>query len=424
MGLYKYQKEAVKWLQDHPKTILAMEQGTGKTVVAIEYLKNQKLENADVGPTIVVCPASLTTMWRDQINHWTGGLLKPIIFKNNYGSYTRLTVGTADVIIVSYEMASTLYQLTGIYLKSVPNCIIVDEAHYVKNPQAKRTKALAKLIKGVPNLFLLTGTPIVNKPIDLWIQLAMIGATKLTYHEFGLKFCAGWLTPYGPKGSKVWDYSGLSNPKLLNSILAQNMFRVEKKDVLKDLPPKVYKVVEFGVEDKNYSLESIEAPEHSIPFEAISDMQKFNVDLKFDECVEFIEKKMKKDKVVIFVKHTLIKERLREAFKHYNPVTFSGKENDIQKAAAVDKFQNDKSCSVFIGNIQAAGTGITLTAAHKVFFVESSWSPSEIQQCVDRCHRIGQNSRVEIYFLTTAKSIDSQMIRTVLKKMDVIGEVI
>jgi SWI/SNF-related matrix-associated actin-dependent regulator 1 of chromatin subfamily A len=110
--------------------------------------------------------------------------------------------------------------------------------------------------------------------------------------------------------------------------------------------------------------------------------------------------------------------------KGYNPVALVGGMNDSTKQLAVDTFQNDPSCRLFIGNIQAAGEGITLTAASHVIFVELDWAPSQMSQCEDRCHRIGQKDNVLVQHLVFENSIDAKIAKVLLKKQKIISSAI
>ena len=126
----------------------------------------------------------------------------------------------------------------------------------------------------------------------------------------------------------------------------------------------------------------------------------------------------------MFAHHTHIIDGLIDGLTEFNPVKVTGSVKNEDRQTAVDAFQTDKACRVFIGNIKAAGVGLTLTAASHVIFVEASWSPADIQQAADRCHRIGQKDNVTVDLLTISESIDSLVLHSVLTKMDVIDRII
>jgi SWI/SNF-related matrix-associated actin-dependent regulator 1 of chromatin subfamily A len=301
--------------------------------------------------------------------------------------------------------------------------LIVDEAYYAKNYKAKRTKVLMQLIKATSNVSLLTGTPIVNRPVELWTLLYSIGATKLGYFEFGMKYCAGWRTPWN-----TYDFTGSSRSAELAALLKPFMLRMTKAECLKDLPSKTYRVIELDLpvdkREKAFDQRQIDKPD-SIPFEAISDILKLNAERKLPDAITYIKDCLEQtDKVVVFAHHIHIIDGLMDGLKEFNPVKVTGSVKNEDRQTAVDTFQADSKCRVFVGNIKAAGVGLTLTAASHVIFVEASWSPADIQQAADRCHRIGQKDNVTVDLLTISESIDSLVLHSVLTKMGVIDRII
>lgn len=145
---------------------------------------------------------------------------------------------------------------------------------------------------------------------------------------------------------------------------------------------------------------------------------------KIEDCITHIECLLEsKNKLVVFAHHRAVISKLQESLKDYGCVVFDGSTSASDKNAAVESFQKDEACRVFIGQMQSAGVGITLTAADTVVFVESSWVPGEVEQAVDRCHRIGQKNHVLAQFLTVSGSIDEIMLRAIAKKKSVINKI-
>ena len=205
------------------------------------------------------------------------------------------------------------------------------------------------------------------------------------------------------------------------------MLRMTKAECI-DLPSKSYRVIALDLpvdkREKQFSQDQIDKPD-SIPFEAISDIRRLNAERKLDQSISYIKDCLEQvDKVVVFAHHTHIIDGLVDAFKDYAPVMVTGAVKNEDRHAAVQTFQNDAKCRVFVGNIKAAGVGLTLTAASHVVFVEAPWSPSDLQQAADRCHRIGQQDNVTIDLLTITGSIDEIILHKILTKMDVIDSVI
>ena len=400
MMLYKHQVQAIEWLGQRPKAILALDMGLGKTCVSSLDLSV---------PALVVCPASLKLNWQAELKMWRPELSVQVVRS------PKDPIKGLDVTIVNYDILGKLDLPT-------PTTLIVDEAHYIKNYKAKRTKLLMSLIKATSNVSLLTGTPIVNRPIELWTLLYSIGATKLGYFEFGMRFCAGWKTPWD-----TYDFSGSSRKGELIKVLEPFMLRMTKEECI-DLPSKTYRIIALDLSvdkrEKQFSQDQIDTPD-SIPFEAISDIRRLNAERKLDQSISYIKDCLEQtDKIVVFAHHTHIIDGLMDALKEFEPVMVTGSVKNEDRHVAVQTFQNNPKCRVFVGNIKAAGVGLTLTAASHVVFVEAPWSPADLQQAADRCHRIGQQNNVTIDLLTITGSIDEIILHKILTKMDVIDSVI
>jgi len=396
-----HQQLALRWLSSVPKAIVALEQGLGKTIVG----------SVDLDPPChVICPSSMKYTWQAELAIW-----RPELKTQVFGA-AKEPVQNVDVWITSYD-AATKVQLPK------TKTLIIDEGHYLKSPTAKRTAAISEIIERTPKVRVLTGTPVVNRPIELWPVLYTIGATKLGWFEFGLRYCAGWKTPWD-----TWDFTGLSNEEGLQAVLSSCMIRMTKANWLKDLPPKIYRVFELDLpvdrREKNLDIEDIEAGS-KVAFEAISDILKMNAERKLPQAIQHIKDALETEpKVVVFANHTAIIDALREALKDFGVVYINGSVDAKRRHQAVAKFQEDPKCRVFIGNFKAAGVGITLTAARRVIFVESSWTPADIEQAADRCHRRGQEHTVLVDILTIHRSIDAQMLHSVIEKMGLINRVI
>lgn len=374
--------------------------GLGKSCVASVDL---------IAPAIVICPASLKLNWERELSMWRPDLSVQVV------KSSKDKLSGQDVTIVNYDILDKLDL-------PVPTTLVVDEAHYCKNYKAKRTKLVTELIKQSERVRLLTGTPIVNRPIELWTLLYSIKATKLGYFEFGMRYCAGWRTPWD-----TYDFSGSSRQDELVRLLEPFMLRMTKEECI-DLPEKAYRVIELDLpvdqREKQFVQSQIFKPD-SIPFEAISDIRKLNGQRKLGLSIEYIKNVLEHtQKVIVFAHHTEVIDGLMDALKDYQPVMVTGSVKNEDRNVAVNRFQNDLTCRVFVGNIKAAGVGLTLTAASEVVFVEAPWSPSDLEQAADRAHRISQKSNVNIHLLAISGSIDALILHSVLSKMHVIDRVI
>jgi len=403
MNLLPYQSQAITWLQSRKVAFLALEQGLGKTIVSSVEAQT---------PLLVVCPASLKFNWLDEIAKWRPELVIQVIRKASDPIDT-----SADGWIINYDI------LTRVELPEATT-LIVDECHYAKSHKASRTKAVSKLIRKTERVRLLSGTPAPNRPIELWPLLYAIRVTKLGWMEFGFRYCAGWKTPWNS-----FDFSGASRLDELYAMLEPVMLRLTKAQVLPQLPPKQYRVIELDLpvdkREKEFKIEDIERSTHTVAFEALSDILHMNAQRKLPLAIQHIKDTLEsEEKVVVFGNHTDIIEGLAEALEKYGVVTLTGKTPQAQRQEVVKQFQTNPATRVFIGNIKAAGVGHTLTAASRVIFVESSWSPADIEQCADRCHRIGQLNHVIVEILTIHCSIDAQMLHSSIAKLEVISKII
>jgi SWI/SNF-related matrix-associated actin-dependent regulator 1 of chromatin subfamily A len=318
---------------------------------------------------------------------------------------------------------------------------VFDEAHYMKNPDAGRTKACLAL-KAVHRLFL-TGTPVVNRPMDMFPILHSMGM-KYTRQQFGKKFCAGYLKLVGWRPKKyAWDFTGSSNEEELGATLRRYvMVRRTKKEVLTELPKKIRTVIELDIPYEetpevtaaatryfnamDTAAENI-ADTEKVLFTELASVRKEEALRKIPAILTFIYDLLEEEqKIVVFAYHREVLETLRSALNHkrVGNVLLYGGLGDVAKDTAVRVFQNDSDCKVFLGQLTAAGTGLTLTASRTVVFAEHDWVPGNLTQCEDRCHRMGQKDTVRVIHLVPAGSIEARMIRVVTEKQKVIDAIV
>ncbi len=424
--LRPFQKEGVKFLASRTAALLADEMGLGKTVQAIcaaNELKAKKI--------LVICPAVVKLNWQRELKTWLTEPLKIQILNGRKHSID----ATADVIILNYDLLISPDIFTQLLrLKFAVG--IFDESHYLKSRSAKRTKAV--LLKGgvasrCVYKWFLTGTPILNRPIELYPVLKSVAPKVIapydSYDLFAKRFCAGF-----------WDgfqlvATGASNMDDLSVRLKSGfMLRRLKKDHLKELPDKQYQLIGIPADGKMKNLMQKEFSFHK----GDANYQEVGADgaelaiirhelalSKVKTCVDHIEDVLEETpKVLIFAYHKDVIAQLRTLLNGYNPMVITGDTPMKERQAGVDRFQNDPTARVFIGQIQAAGVGITLTAASTVIFVESSWVPGEIDQAVDRAHRIGQKDSVLVQFLVIEESLEEHMIRTIIDKKQTINKIV
>jgi SWI/SNF-related matrix-associated actin-dependent regulator of chromatin subfamily A-like protein 1 len=425
LALRPYQEEGAHWLIKNRATLLADEPGTGKTVQVAAALNA-----ANPGSTAFIgCPETLMLNWMRELSKW---MTRPV----SVGLATAKHVPDTEIVIANYDIFP---QLIPHFWQRSYNVAVLDEAHRIKSPDAKRTQAAGYI--NAWHRWALTGTPILNRPIEAWAVLWwLLRDQVMPYGEYARRFCNAhlrtqWVKRYGKAiQRKVWDMSGATNLDELRGYLLgeAHMLRRRKEDVLQDLPPKTHQVIELNAERvrkliKNESravshiggyeaaLAKLEAGE-KIAFEAWTDTRHELGLAKMGPCLEFIQDAMQEEqKIVVFCHHRDVLAGLVDELKAYNPVCVWGGLSAPQTDAAVQAFQNDPSVRVFVGN-DAACEGLTLTAAKRCIFVELDPVPGRMIQFEDRLHRIGQRDNVLVQALVFEGSLDMHLIKMLWTK--------
>ena len=316
--------------------------------------------------------------------------------------------------------------------KRVFDILILDESHYLKNPKSQRTKAIlgySGLYKRAKKTIALTGTPVVNRPIELYtiinaLNPALINHMK--YLAYGVRYCRGYQGKWG------WDLTGASNLKELGTFLRSGlMVRRKKEDVLPQLPSKnlslaylnknnKLKKIDKGLQkfDPALILKTNGMGCEGVDIGELATLRRELGEEKAILAVDYIKTQIEggRGKVIVFAHHKEVFKILEEGLKEFNPVKIIGGMGVDAKQRSVDTFQKNDNCKVFIGSIQSAGVGITLTASNYVVFVEASFVPGENEQAIDRAHRIGQENNVQADFLTFADSLDENILKAVVSK--------
>jgi SWI/SNF-related matrix-associated actin-dependent regulator 1 of chromatin subfamily A len=459
LQLYNFQMEGVKFIESKSgRALIADEMGLGKTVQALYWLR----KHDEFRPVLIICPASLKLNWEREVERWIG--VKAQIL-NGTSSTIKIK---KEIVIINYDILP--YWIEKLKLERF-TAVIVDEAHFIKNNSAKRTKAFKRLIKEIPKIVALTGTPIENKPVEIYNIVQAINPMIFpNFIAFAQEFCNAKRNRFG------WDFSGSANSKKLNAILkATIMIRRKKEDVLTELPVKNIVKVPVTIDNRQ---EYDKAEKEFISFlrdrfnkniddevkEELKNFAKRNKINISDELTEseikmLLQEKFQKvaaapilsqiemlkqlviqgklnqiclwidtflesgEKLVVFCTHRKTVDYLMEKFGRI-AVKVDGSVTTVQRQKAVDKFQNDNSTRLFIGNIKAAGVGITLTAASNAAMIEFPWSPGELSQAADRIHRITQTKQVTIWNIVGDRTIEEKIIDLLRKKEHIINQVI
>lgn len=448
--LYPYQRDGARFLASREGAFLFDEQGLGKTAQAIraaDWLLARRI--------VIVCPAAVKENWRREVHAFSVAPRRVDVVEGRKHKFDP----TAEVLIVNYDIIATPHILSNLR-RIGPEVVIIDEAHYLKNPEAKRTKAVlgpkcdsaGGVIEGA-RVFALTGTPIPNNVAELWPLLRAIapdairkpGGQPMRKHEFESTYLQTIQTSYGPR------VVGSRNLSALREKLKGVALRRLKKDVLPELPP--FRVVETTLSPDAAARRSLlEAQREPGVDQLMNDLQAANGDpariadilqaaapfmptvrritgiLKAPLVADFVTSELEGgvDKMVVFALHKQVIATLHDtlARRKYRPVVLAGGVSAQARQAAIDSFQSDPGVRVFIGQITAAGTGITLTAASHALFAEMSWVPADNAQAAMRVHRIGQQNAVLVRLATLTGSIDEYVAQAVRRKAKDIAELL
>lgn len=428
-----FQLKGAVWSLERNRSYNAFRPGLGKTVTAA------LVQNVTDGATLYVCPPYLVDSVTEEWRKWT--------FEAPYAEPKRASFGPFDVEwpppvwVYPDTMLYTVREEKGREILSLhPELmdwitshrklghkltLFVDEAHRFKSETAKRTKAVFELARAFDKVVFLSGTPMPNRPIELWPVISNCAPETIDYmawEEYGKRYCAGYRNGYG------WDFSGASNVEELAERVQKNfMFSLKKEDALKlpaiteelllvgqNLPAKVAELDRFVL--KAFSPEDLMG--HLAPNEHLSTYRRELGLLKVKPAVSFVQNLLTDtdDSVLVFAIHKGTIRKLAEGLKKFKPIVVTGDVAARERQAMVDEFQQDPERRLFLANIQAGGTGYTLTKARRVLFVEFSWSDADNQQARDRAHRIGQEQPVLAQYLVYKNSVDRTVIETVLRK--------
>ena len=286
--------------------------------------------------------------------------------------------------------------------------VILDEAHNVKNVDSARHKLAADL--RCDRIWQLTGTPMTNRPLDLWGLLVVgrhaMSADKIRY---GMRYCRGHLGEHG------WDFRGASNLPELSVKLSDWMLRRTKDEVL-DLPPKIRATQRCTVPRAlaNATYSDIGAMMHGR-----SELAAAKVGATLERVEDVLEAE---DKVIVFSESLAALDGLGKKLAHYGVVRIDGSVSPVARTAIVERFQSDPSIRVFLGQTRAAGVGITLTAATSVIFNDLSLVPAYLAQAEDRAYRIGQNKRVSVVYMIADAALDTACWEMLREKLEIIGK--
>ena len=421
--LLSHQIEAVQKLVENKKYILADDMGLGKTTSTIVA----SLESG-AKKILIICPASLKINWQREIENYTD--------RSIYISEGKNFSQEHDFVIINYDIIKNFHNVKkksdSQILGANFDLVVVDEAHYIKNGQAQRTKLINDLVKNVDRLWLLTGTPMTSRPMDYFNLLSLIDSpVAKNWMAYAIRYCSGY--QFNAGGRKIWNVTGASNLEELRDRTSGLTLRRLKQDVL-DLPDKIITPVYLRLKSKQYEevmgdyynwyeKNPDESKSLTVQFTKLTQVRQVIAEEKVIQTIELAENIIEQGKkVIIFCNFTNSLDRIIQHFGK-TAVRLDGSMSKPERQNSVDKFQEDDKVKVFVGNIKAAGVGITLTAAEAVIMNDLSFLPSDHSQAEDRAYRYGQKNNVLVYYPIFENTIEGIIYDILNKKKQVIATV-
>jgi SWI/SNF-related matrix-associated actin-dependent regulator 1 of chromatin subfamily A len=466
-----FQLAGVKYAIDHPYSMNCDIMGSGKTPTTIGVINALD----EIKSVLVFCPANAKNVWTDHCKRW---LARPLKCGVAYGSRLPIDV---DVLIINYDIA---YRHEEALRSRDWDLLVLDECHVLKSMQARRSQMIfgytpkAKEIRAaendgtvpprgiapIPAKRYLSGTPMVNRPKELWPILHSLDPVRWNSEwSFYMKYCGATQERIRVRGGKmktVWDLSGSSNESELQLILRANyMIRRELREILPELPPKVIQTIVLDPTPEQQriideemivakpwitSLDAIRsemesakergdaatyghaasklAAALSVGFKEMARVRHATGVAKIPTIIEYAKDLLENQEVPklgIWLHHHAVVDAVRNGLAAYGCVSIVGGDTDVSRKKAEQAFQNDPKTKVFIGSITAAGVAITLTAGRMAIAGEFSFVPGEMAQAFARHHRIGTTGSVLIQQIVLKGSLDERILEISEGKQEV-----
>jgi SWI/SNF-related matrix-associated actin-dependent regulator 1 of chromatin subfamily A len=425
--LRQFQMDGVKAIYHfNGRALLADEMGLGKTIQSLFWLT--KIPNHR--PAIIVTPASVKYNWQVEARQHFN--LQVDVLEGNRPEKTKTLPG--KIIVLNYDI---LPSWLPVLLKMKPQCVVFDEIQFIKEPTSQRTKASLKLVENAVSVVGLSGTPLTNRPIELWTSLKAIRPDLFPdRYKFAWKFCKPRHTRWG------WKFDGAANMPELHRILNREcMIRRLKKDVLKELPEMRHRMVSFKLKSykeydkaqddfigwlRSQSPAKANRAKRAQAMTKVGYLLRLTAKLKLAWTEKWIADFFEShpgEKLVAFSMHTFVLEHLMERFRS-RALLINGSVTGKKRQETVFQFQNNRRFDLMLGNWVAAGVGITLTAASNVVSLDFPWTPGDVAQGRDRVHRIGQTDQVFMHYLVALGTVDEKLMKLLHKKSKILDAIL
>lgn len=404
--------------------LLADDMGLGKSIQALMFADR----HPQARPIIIVCPASLKYNWANEARkhfNWPATVLES----------TTPSEITGKIVIINYDVTHAwLEELRAIN----PQLVIIDECGgYIGSNTSRRTRAVRMLCEGVPHILALSGTPLTNRPAELFPTLGILFPEEFpSFFKFAHAFCSPKRVPWG----NGWSFTGASNIPKLHSLLKDKMIRRRKEDVLKELPSKQRIVVPLEILDrsqythaerefldwlKTYDPTRVSSAQRAERLTRLGYLKRLAANLKLHAVCEWVNSFLSESdgKLLLFAVHKSI---LAELWARYGKISVlvDGSVSSKGRQLAVSQFQTHAKTRIFIGQMKAAGVGLNLTAASTVAFAELDWVPGNHVQAEDRSWRIGTKYPVSVYYLVARETLEERLLEVIQRKQETINQIL
>lgn len=422
--LRNFQKLGIEFfINSGGRAILSDDCGLGKTCQALGYIVLCGYKR-----TLVICPASVKFSWENEIKKWTR--LKSFIV-NSKTKFADIP-HDVNVILINYDILKKHFNELMKYKFDV---CVMDEAVYIKENSSIRSKAAKAIAKNIPSVLLLTATPLVNRTIELFNLLNIVDPKVWNnWYSYAVRYCGGHQGRFG------FEAKGSSNLNELKQRIGKYFLRRTKEEVLPELPPKIrtdipmdldgefykqYKTAASSLAQylRQYKKETDSKIQKAVQAEKlvrINYLRQISSMAKAVVAKELIQNIIDgEDKVIVFSCFNAPLLKLQEYFKEQS-VMIIGSTNVNDRGEIVKKFQEDPKIKIFFGGMLSSNTGITLTAASHVIFIDYDWVPASMVQAENRAHRIGTtHESVNTYQITSKGTIDDFMKKLLIEKQEI-----
>lgn len=465
-----FQKAGIEQLCEMKRCLLADQMRLGKTIQAIGWVNVRLQDHPDMPlpKVLVIPPAYLKLNWQREMVKW---FIAPLSIQIIAGTTknSRTTPEGFDVSVINYNILPTHKEDL---LRVNWDFIFIDEAHYLKNKKTQRYKNCKEILDHNPSacVTLMTGTPIVNFPIELFQLLELVDPihwNEKTFFRYAKRYCAatqkevviGYDRQRHQKITRmVWDFTGKSNlSELQNELRATIMIRRMRADVLKDQPPKQRQLIVIPREgprhipedydkarieewraakrleaealandnQEQFALAASTLEGCKVAFTEMSELRKEIGLEKVPHAIEYVANALDEDfeqKIVVFAWHQEVVEQMAIGLEKYGVVVVTGKTNLTRRDANIESFMTDPKCRVFAANMQAAGVGINLSVSDLVVFVEEDYVPGNIDQAEDRVIAMDKNKPISVVHFALDRTLDGEMIAHTIDKQNTIDQ--